>query len=420
LIELLVVMAVIAILIGLLLSAVQQVRESANRTQCQNNLKQLTLAVSNFHDDHQRMPAYFGLDPEWRLGGYSNGTTDPNPSRSRMVGGWFVHLMPYVEQQALYQQITSNIKHAEPALGGSFNWYMGVGGFGIQWVESPDYMASLCLESIQFLAKVQGRAEPGKVAGVMPNGQTFVQPPPVHFVQTTMSPWYHYGVFAEGISNQAYSVLMCPSDPSQPPGCVGDRSSNPPYEVPNPSFTPWGWGGTNYLANWNAFGNSMGDGTSILGPPSLDYPSNPSAGGAGWLSPPSRFRNITDGLSNTILFGEGYMQCGNKFRKALWPPELHNFGLTTNLFSFTFTSAGYLPVGVPYWHPFGLPNTFLFQVQPAPGQCDALKGQTPHRMYHVALADGSVRSLAPSISQTTWTRAMLPRDGQPLGNDWVD
>ena len=82
LVELLVVIAIIALLIGILLPAVQKVREAAARTQCQNHLKQLGLARHNYHDAAGNLP------PSRR---------DPGPT-------WLVYLLPYVEQTALAAQ----------------------------------------------------------------------------------------------------------------------------------------------------------------------------------------------------------------------------------------------------------------------------------------------------------------------------
>jgi prepilin-type N-terminal cleavage/methylation domain-containing protein/prepilin-type processing-associated H-X9-DG protein len=103
LIELLVVIAIIGILIGLLLPAVQAARESARRTQCSNNLKQLGLACHHYHDAQQVLPS-----------GYLATATYPATTPG---WGWGTLLLPYLEQGPLYQSIDPRlpVEHANNA-----------------------------------------------------------------------------------------------------------------------------------------------------------------------------------------------------------------------------------------------------------------------------------------------------------------
>jgi prepilin-type N-terminal cleavage/methylation domain-containing protein/prepilin-type processing-associated H-X9-DG protein len=99
LIELLVVIAIIAILIGLLLPAVQKVREAANRMSCSNNLKQLGLAAHNYHDAHKRFPV--GCYMPYAADGYHNTQDTTFP----FGPNWAVYLLPYIEQANLYNSV---------------------------------------------------------------------------------------------------------------------------------------------------------------------------------------------------------------------------------------------------------------------------------------------------------------------------
>lgn len=316
LIELLVVIAIIAILIGLLLPAVQKVREASWRTTCHNNMKQLALAVHHFHDVHKTMPVYFGVMSDPYV--YPN---YPPENRRKMYGGWFAHLLPYVEQGNLYDFVMADITSS--------------GRNQPYWNVPPSPGNSI-------------RCDPY-------NGHVWCYRP-----SSGGSGYHPHGIWIDGARNAVFKILQCPADPTR-------EKSGLVYNS---------WGATNYMANYNAWSQ---------GP------------NRGLWSPAVGFQQITDGLSNTVLFGEGYSTCDRIGKIALYSWFYSAFGLD--------------------WYQQA--NTLSMQVNPHPRDCDNWRTQSMHPGgVNVALMDGSVRFVQGTISQRTWDFALLPRDDQVLGPDW--
>lgn len=314
LIELLVVIAIIAILIGLLLPAVQKVREAASRIKCDNNLKQLGLAAHHYQDVNGHLPPGIGY----------------YPPASGAFGTWFFHLLPYVEQDNLYRSALGNVPFPPP--------------------DGP----------------------------------------------TTM---YYPG------NNKVYServaVFLCPSDPS----VVSDGV----VMINGVSF-----GASCYASNGLLAGQS--DLTTT------PYKVNPQG--------KTRFADITDGLSNTILHAEKYARC----TIMTTAPQFQDGGCawaysTAPVFPWqpppmTLPLKAFPPgFCIPALANQGAPNAIgpgsKFQAQPRKGDCDPTRAATAHAGgIQVGLVDGSVRTLAATMSGDTWWAAVTPRGGEVLGSDW--
>lgn len=222
LIELLVVIAIIAILVALLLPAVQQAREAARRSQCKNNLKQVGLALHNYHDVHNILP----------LGTFTN--PDPYAANANDGWGWSVAILPYIEESALYNKLNPQ------------------GQFG---VVTNNYAADS--------APING-------------------------------------------AEQVINTYRCPSStlPSVvPAGYLVDGTVN----SVDPEIV--GYGLTDYkgCSGWYLDGLFMRHGDAIVW----------GDGGGGTSNAAKRFRDITDGLSNTLAVGESSYPGRNA--KSDWP-----------------------------------------------------------------------------------------------------
>lgn len=419
LIELLVVIAIIAILIALLLPAVQMVRESSARASCSNNLKQIALATHQFHDVRGCLPTYNGIFRP------KANSTAQSADPYAVYGSWFVHIMPYIDQGALYEQIAQDVRQftntgstvasgggtlISPAVAGywspppvlvkaavpaTYNLYVG----SLQWVDSVD-ANGYKVSTQQWVPPRTPDPGTGTPAVYDYSASTWIPPVAAVYGPPGAPVNGYVGIWKASARQAVFNVLLCPSDATHRDGKVYSGA----------------WGATSYVANWNAL-------------------SDPSPVTNGYQALPQGFKAITDGTSNTIFFAEAYATCEGRGRTALlaWHNGgggygyggVHNFGLTFGLGGNQITISGKSPVtisgyGNGYPNPTQNPDlNFYFQIKPSVvasggNGCNSLTAQTSHAAINVAMGDGTVRSFTSSCSLNNWLGMMLPADGMTV------
>lgn len=192
LIELLVVIAIIAILIALLLPAVQKVRESANRMTCSNNLKQIGLGLHMYHDTYQAFP--WGASDDFRDTGGNTWASLP----------WSVYILPYIDQAPLYKM------------------------FNTTWNFSLQSSALITAQPIQVtFNNPPNNYQVGNVSPLTPLGATNA-----NVVDPTINP-----------AVNKLKIFQCPSSPSQGQVYTDTWSNNPPgqSEASNPYVGNSAW-----------------------------------------------------------------------------------------------------------------------------------------------------------------------------------
>ena len=273
LIELLVVIGIVGVLTGLLLPAVQKVRESANRAQCANNLKQIGLAFHSYHDDNQAFPQTYKLLP----------TSDPTaPSGADVYGaGAFVLILPYIGQDNLYRQINVtraalcnvNMPPANPAYSTSIKTFLCPSAPGNPTV---DYSFELSNSFNNFGITVSyppgltfGRSDYASDAGMQADipgisinaGASIIAQPPDGPVRITK--------ITDGTSN----TVMVVEDAGRPTWCGSKSVVTMPSYTGAPGTTPQGGGAwadpLNYIATngGDPSGSGIAAGGGFMGIP---------------------------------------------------------------------------------------------------------------------------------------------------------
>ncbi len=363
LIELLVVIAIIAILIGLLLPAVQKVREAAARAKCTNNLKQIGIAAHAYHDAYQKFPDAVEI-PYWIDNDPNNYTLS---IQSPFGPNWAVSLLPYIEQANLFNQISLN---SYPGAGASWTAGSAPQGYNLSW-----------------------RAIVGT------NVKTYLCP-------------------SDGNNQTPYY------DPSGVDCPVPAQSWARGNYAATAGFTDFDHTGYGANANYNEPFSGPGDNTSDGIPAHMV--SAISKGPIFAINFGSRIADITDGTSNTIMFNEILSGINSYDPRGTWALGMPACSITNagriynptpnNTLGDDGNSGDELQNAYKFWYP-GIGS--LKHMGAFPNTAGDVMTSGMARSNHTngvnsCFADGSVRFISNSVTQWTWCLLQSKNDGMVL------
>ena len=217
LIELLVVIAIIAILIALLVPAVQKVREAAARTQCQNNLKQLGLALHNHHDTFKRFPPGILRN--------QGAPTAPTPEAANRRYSWCTEVLPFIEQDNVQKLFNYTNFNANRGLTGN--------NATVSWRVIPTYVCPSDPLKNDAVDRSDATANPPRDWGLTCYGANAGRRSYRRNVQTQDGPFIHnvYRRFADITDGTSNTIF------------VGERNHRDVVfnSIPGEDLQEWGW-----------------------------------------------------------------------------------------------------------------------------------------------------------------------------------